>query len=91
MPPGLKKVAGLGCRELVIDGKRGSLICFNGDETGIVHMIIFLSKDLEGEFPDSANPRFAEIDGWSSACWQRDGKVYILMGQTPQREISGLF
>ncbi len=28
IPPGLRGVKGLGCRELVIDGKSGSLICF---------------------------------------------------------------
>ncbi len=91
MPPGLEKVAGLGCRELVIDGKRGSLICFNRGEGGMVHMIIFLSKDLEGDFPDASHPAFARNGDWSTACWQRDGKVYMLMGQTSEKEISGLF
>jgi hypothetical protein len=91
MPPGLENAAGLGCRELVIDGKRGSLICFNRGEDGLVHMIIFFSKDLEGIFPDSAHPEITRNGDWSSACWQLDGKVYVLMGQTPVKKISGLF
>lgn len=91
IPPGLEKVAGLGCRELEIDGKRGSLICFNRGDDGLIHMLIFLSKDLEGDFPDAAHPEFARNGDWSSACWQRDGKVYMLMGQTPEKEISALF
>jgi hypothetical protein len=91
MPPGLEKVAGLGCRELVIDGKRGSLICFNRGENGLVHLIIFLSKDVAGDFPDASNPRFAKFGDWSSACWERDGKVFVLMGETAEREINALF
>lgn len=91
MPPGLRKIDGLGCRELVIDGKRGSLICFNRGKDGLVHMIIFLRKDLMGDFPDATNPRFARDGDWSSACWERDGKVFVLMGQTPEKEISALF
>lgn len=91
LPPGLEKVAGLGCRELIIDGKRGSLLCFNRGENGIVHLIIFLRKDVEGDFPDAANPRFEKNGDWSSASWERDGKVFVLMGQTPETEISALF
>ncbi len=91
LPPGLEKAAGLGCRELVIDGKRGSLICFNRGDQGVVHLIIFLRQDLEGDFPEASHPAFATNGDWSNACWQRDGKVYVLMGQTPETEISGLF
>ncbi len=91
LPPGLEKAAGLGCRELIIDGKRGSLICFNRGKNGLVHLIIFFRNDLEGDFPEASHPVFATAGDWSTACWQRDGKVYVLMGQTPEQEISGLF
>lgn len=91
MPPGLEKSAGLGCRELVINGKRGSLICFKCGENRVVHLIIFLSKDMEGDFPDESQPRFTRHDDWSSACWQRGGKVFVLMSRLPEHDISALF
>ncbi len=91
LPPGLENVPGLGCRELIIDGKRGSLLCFNRGADGLVHLIIFMREDLKGNFRSSTHPEFARNGDWSSACWERGGKVFVLMGKAPEEEISGLF
>jgi hypothetical protein len=51
LPPGLVGVKSIGCRELVIDGKRGSLVCFDESENGVVHLVIFRREDVDGELP----------------------------------------
>jgi hypothetical protein len=91
MPGGLVKVNGLGCRELEIDGKRGSLICFNRGKDGIVHLVIFRREDLEGNFPDITQPELAQNGDWSSARWQNGKNVYLLMGKTELEKLTALF
>ncbi len=91
LPAGLENVAGLGCRELVIDGKRGSLICFNRGEDGLVHLVVFRSEDLEGDFPTIDQPTIASNGGWSSARWEEDGKVCMLIGHTAPENLTALF
>ena len=60
LPPGLQKVKGLGCRELVIDDKRGSLVCFQAGENGVIHMVIFRREDVSGDFPAIDHPAFCQ-------------------------------
>ena len=91
LPPGLEKVAGLGCRELVIDGKRGSLICFNLGADGYVHMVIFRREDLEGTFPDMAHPELAKSGEWSTARWQNGDHVFLLLEKGQGEKLSALF
>ncbi len=91
LPPGLGNVDGLGCRELVIEGKRGSLICFNRGADGIVHMIIFRREDLEGSFPDITHPEFARNGEWASARWQHGDNVFLLLEKGQGEKLSALF
>lgn len=89
-PAGLENVAGLGCRELMIDGKRGSLICFDLGKDGLVHLVIFRREDVEGTFPAMEHPEFARSDGWSSGRWERDGNVYLLIGEMDMGHLAAL-
>ena len=87
LPPGLEHVKGLGCRELVINGKRGSVICFNQAENGIVHLVIFKREDMQGDFPERARALTAQNGCWASAQWQDGQKVFILMGNTDVKKL----
>ncbi|MGL4399239.1 MAG: hypothetical protein ACRCXD_05190 [Luteolibacter sp.] len=91
LPPGLRDVDGLGCRELLIDGKRGSLICFKMGENGLVHLVIFRRTDLSGEFPPMDRPLMAHSGKWSSARWEQGDKVFLLMSNAEQAGLSRLF
>ncbi|MEO7100682.1 MAG: hypothetical protein ABI162_15075 [Luteolibacter sp.] len=90
LPPGLENVKSIGCRELVINGKRGSVICFDVGEKGIIHMVVFNREDIEGNFPQRAQPHFAQSGKWSSAQWENDEKVFIVMGNTPLENIQAV-
>ena len=91
LPPGLANVKGIGCRELVIDGKSGSLICFDERENGIVHLVIFRREDVCGELPHRDHPEFAQKGHWAVARWEDDRNVFILIGDTDLRKLAALF
>lgn len=90
LPAGLETVKGIGCRELVINGRRGSVICFNEAENGIVHLIIFNREDMQGDFPEKTKPITAQDGTWASAQWQDGEKIFILLGNTEVRKLVAL-
>ena len=91
LPPGLVGVKSIGCRELVIDGKHGSLICFDESENGIVHLIIFRREDVSGDLPCKNHPSFAQKGHWAAARWCDDKNVFVLVGATDLRKLASLF
>ena len=91
LPPGLVNVKGIGCRELIIDGKRGSLICFDERNAGVVHLIIFRREDVSGSLPARDRPCFAQKGTWAAARWEDDRNVFILIGNTDVQKLSALF
>ncbi len=91
LPAGLKNIDGLGCRELIIDGKRGSLICFNRGADGLAHLVIFRGEDLDGSFPEMIHPEFTKKGEWATARWQSDGNAFLLLQKGPSEDLSALF
>lgn len=91
LPPGLRDLKGIGCRELEINGKRGSLICFKVGECGIVHIVIFRREDVSGDFPQGTLPTFDRQGDWASARWQDDRNVFIMMSNTQGDNLAELF
>ena len=91
LPPGLQNVKSIGCRELVIDGKAGSLICFDERENGIVHLVIFRREDVCGDLPCRHHPDFAQKGHWAAARWEDGKNVFILIGNTDMRKLASLF
>lgn len=91
LPPGLVNVKSIGCRELIIDGKRGSLICFDERNAGVIHLIIFRREDVSGTLPARDHPAFAQKGNWAAARWEDDRNVFILIGNTDVQKLSTLF
>ena len=91
LPRGLRNVKGIGCRELVIDGKRGSLICFDERENGVVHVVIFRREDVCGELPEKNRPRLAQNGDWASAQWQDGENVFVAISHAQVEKLAGLF
>lgn len=90
LPPGLKDCQGIGCRELVIEGVKGSLICFD-DEDGTIHLVIFRKADLQGELPGISNPEMTQSGDWASASWEENGFVFVMMGMRDKSKFSRFF
>jgi hypothetical protein len=91
LPSGLEEVTAIGCRELVIDGKCGSLICFKVGENGVVHIVIFRRKDVSGDFPPKGEPTFDRKGDWASARWQDGDNVMLMMSNTQGDKLPDLF
>ncbi len=90
LPPGLKNCKGLGCREIVIDGVRGSLICFD-EENGTVHLVILRRKDVGGDLPGVSNPVIEQSGDWASATWEAGNYVFAMMGMRDKSRFEGFF
>jgi hypothetical protein len=91
LPEGITKLKGVGCRELIIDGKRGSVVCFEECGKGVVHLVIFRREDVCGEVPDSQHPTFAQVGNWAAARWGDENRVFILIAATDAAKLATLF
>lgn len=92
LPKGLSNLKGIGCRELVIDGRVGSIICFDERENGIVHLVIFRRQDVCAELPGRDSPLLTQHGKWAVARWADEERIFILIGdRTDQQRLSALF
>lgn len=91
LPEGINQLKGVGCRELIIDGKRGSLICFEECGKGVVHLVVFRREDVSGNVPDRARPDFDQLGHWAAARWGDEHRVFILIAATDVSKLSSLF
>jgi hypothetical protein len=90
LPPGLEGVSSIGCRELVIDGKRGSLICFD-TERGTVHLVIFRRADVADELPEMSAPVIEQSGDWAKAYWRKEKYAFSLMAMGDRDSLNGFF
>lgn len=91
MPPGLENVAGVGCRMLEVEGHRGSLVCFDERDGGVVHMLVFFREEVDGEWPPVDDPEFGQHGKWAVARWASADRAFMLLGETDKGSLSGLF
>jgi hypothetical protein len=91
IPPGLQKIPSFGCRELVIEGKSGSLICFDLGKDGEAHLIMFQRKDVSDEVPVGGKPQFNQSGEWSVASWGTADDVFVLVGDITVEQLAALF
>lgn len=91
LPPGLEGAKGIGCRELTINGKHGSVIAFDHQELGAVHLVIFRRGDIDGQCKQLESPCYESRGPWAIARWQNTENVFILIGHTPIEGMKKLF
>jgi hypothetical protein len=90
-PPGLNKEAGIGCRELIIQGRRGSLLCFDDPENGTVHLLVFHASDLACDLPGIQQPSIVRQGSWVAARWAHGNQAYFLIGSSNEERLAKLF
>lgn len=91
LPPGLRGVKSIGCRELIINGRRGSLVCFDEQERGTVHLVIFFKEDVMDELPGLSGAEFHKNGKWAVARWSDEEKVFVLLGDMEMNNLASLF
>ncbi|MBK1882520.1 hypothetical protein JIN85_08840 [Luteolibacter pohnpeiensis] len=90
-PKGLQEINRASCRELEINGKRGSLVCFRRLDGSKVHLVIFRRKDVCGELPGRDHPEISQQGTWAVARWLDEKQVYVLIGSTSVEHLKELF
>ncbi|MCF7733978.1 MAG: hypothetical protein K9N23_19995 [Akkermansiaceae bacterium] len=92
LPKGLAEMKSIGCRELVIDGRVGSIICFNERKNGVVHLVVFRREDVDSDLPGRDTPSLTQHGKWAMARWEDHERVFILIGDhTNPQQLSSLF
>lgn len=92
LPPGIESLKSIGCRELDINGIHGSLICFEQNEFGAVHLVIFRRADVDGSCSNAIDdPCYFSRDQWAVARWQNEDNVFFLIGKTGVEQLKKLF
>lgn len=91
VPKGLRDVPGIGCRNMVVEGKPGAIVCFRRGEDDVVHLVVFRKEDVEGCGSEGNEPRIERHGDWSVARWSEKGRVFLLMGATAPEQLGELF
>ncbi len=91
IPPALREIDGLGCREIIIDGRRGAVVCYEYGEDGMVHLVIFRADDIRCELPRRREAIFAQYDDWAAATWRNNDNAFLLLGNTSVPVMASLF
>ncbi|MFD2256179.1 hypothetical protein ACFSSA_05800 [Luteolibacter algae] len=90
LPESLLALKGLGCRELVIDGRKGSLICLD-DKNGEIHLVIFRRSDVEGDLPTVDHPNIYQSGNWARASWANEKYAYSLIAMRSDDDLRAFF
>jgi hypothetical protein len=91
LPPGLRDGQGVGCREIVINGKRGSLVCLRCSNGTMIHLATFRRADVSGDLPCRETPHFSQDGEIATARWTDSSNVFILIGHTRVHSLATLF
>jgi hypothetical protein len=91
IPSGLKRVPGLGCRMIEVEGKPGAIVCFKRGENEVVHLVVFKRSDVRGELPDSNHPEIEQKGDWAVARWEKSGRAFVMFSRTDTDHLGELF
>lgn len=90
LPPGLDSLKGKGCRKLLVDGKEGTLVCFDTG-AGMVHLVTFRRSDISGELPGMENPKMRQQGEWVTATWGDETHSYTLLQKSGNGDLDRYF
>lgn len=91
LPQGMSELIGMGCREVVINGKRGSLLCFLGDNDLEVHLLVFRRSDVDCQTGCSVSPDFQQNGDWAVARWAEGERVFVMVSRADINDLRPLF
>lgn len=93
LPKRLREIQGIGCGKISLEGKNGSIMCFQ-DGPNVVHLAVFARED----FPDVAVKTANEAKDreiihdheWSTAVWGDEKCLYFLIGPAEANAVNAL-
>jgi hypothetical protein len=90
LPPGLRKLPGIGCRILKHEGRNVTLICFRLENGAALHLFV-VDRPAWRSLPPPAHPHFQESGLWMTAAWREGDKAFMLAGKSSEDEMKKLF
>ncbi len=78
LPPGLGKLAVLGCQTWNTTRGKISLLCFIRDDKQMVHLYVFENSRDNTSLPDISAPRVDHAGMWSLASWKERNCTLVL-------------
>jgi len=78
IPAALAQRPGFGCQSLRIDGRPASLICFQREDGGVVHLFVMEEGEVKDAPPGS--PQFVQEGNSLAATWSSGGRTFVLTG-----------
>jgi len=91
IPPALRAMDGVICREIMIEGRRGTVVCYEQGENTMIHLVIFRAEEISDPLPRRSNVSVEQHGEWAAAAWRNSENAFVLLGNFGVDQISALF
>ena len=88
LPQGLRTLGLFGCSSTAWNGKKMGIVCFKFGPGKEVHLVSIDSASIPDQL--TGVPAWSEVAGFTTAQWQENGTVYMLMGRATEAEMRPL-
>ena len=86
LPQNLERLESVGCKTFSWDGQSLSVICFQRENGGLIHLVA-INASVPLNRADKSEPRFVQHGSWATATWRDGGTVYMLALEGPPDQL----
>lgn len=90
VPKALAKLRTHGCKQIEVDGRPASLICFELEPGKEAHLVVFNNVDL-CDCPGQNQPCFKASKNWRYASWSHGEQTFVLATRADEEVLKTLF
>jgi hypothetical protein len=90
LPETLAKLRTYGCKSVLVNGRKASIICFELESGKEAHLIVMNQAGLDASPPQDA-PSFKSAQRWHYASWSHGSQVYLLATTADADALKKLF
>lgn len=90
VPAAVAQLRTFGCKQLRVDGRQATLICFELQRGREAHLVILDNTGLCG-CPGQGTPCFKSSKNWRYASWSHGGQAFLLATTADEAALKGLF
>ncbi len=90
VPKALAKLRTHGCKQIQVDGRPASLICFELEPGKEAHLVVFNNADL-CDCPGQNQPCFKASKNWRYASWSHGEQTFVLATRANEEALKTLF
>ena len=79
----------MGCQILEWNGAQVTLICFDTRDGQLAHLLV-IDRAVFPQLEDLPSTEVVQEEGWTTATWTAEGRLYVLAGKGRRPELSAL-